>query len=165
MNDLCVSVMLGKQLHVCEYVCTFTFHGLFPPPSSSSSSHHNHHFLSCLPRQLLPFALRGTFQNAGQNCVGAERFYVYDKVHDEFVDKVTSIVKRMKQAVPLLNKDADVGATVTAAQVWCLWVLVLIVRGATCVRVCGLFMGFVRYGVHNLVRFVPTRLTPSFFLP
>ncbi len=38
--------------------------------------------------QLLPFALRGTYQNAGQNCVGAERFYVYSKVHDEFVSKV-----------------------------------------------------------------------------
>ena len=38
--------------------------------------------------QLLPFALRGTYQNAGQNCVGAERFYVYSAVHDEFVKKV-----------------------------------------------------------------------------
>ena len=38
--------------------------------------------------QAIPFALRGTYQNAGQNCVGAERFFVYAKVYDEFVDKV-----------------------------------------------------------------------------
>lgn len=35
--------------------------------------------------QVLPTALRGAFQSCGQNCAGAERFIVHEKVFDEFV--------------------------------------------------------------------------------
>ena len=38
--------------------------------------------------QCVPMALRGAFQSCGQNCAGAERFYVQEKIHDEFVEKV-----------------------------------------------------------------------------
>ena len=37
------------------------------------------------PLQVLPTALRGAFQSCGQNCAGAERFIVQEKVFDEFV--------------------------------------------------------------------------------
>jgi len=67
--------------------------------------------------QVVPFALRGTYQNAGQNCVGAERFFVYSQVYDAFLEKVLSVVKGMKQGVPLTTPDVDMGASVTAAQI------------------------------------------------
>lgn len=34
---------------------------------------------------MLPTALRGAFQSCGQNCAGAERFIVHERVFDEFV--------------------------------------------------------------------------------
>lgn len=35
--------------------------------------------------QVLPTALRGAFQSCGQNCAGAERFIVHEKVFGEIV--------------------------------------------------------------------------------
>ena len=35
--------------------------------------------------QVLPTALRGAFQSCGQNCAGAERFIVHERVFDDFV--------------------------------------------------------------------------------
>jgi len=42
-------------------------------------------------------ACRGVWQSMGQNCAGPERFFVYEKVYDEFCDKVTKVVKSMRQ--------------------------------------------------------------------
>ena len=40
---------------------------------------------------MLPTALRGAFQSCGQNCAGAERFIVQEKVFDEFVRSVSVV--------------------------------------------------------------------------
>lgn len=69
--------------------------------------------------QVVQTALRGTYQNAGQNCVGAERFYVYDSVHDEFVKRVTAVVSQFRQGAPLAaapGEQIDIGATITPMQ-------------------------------------------------
>ena len=50
---------------------------------------------------ILPFVMRGCFQNSGQNCVGVERVLVYESIHDEFIDKVAKKVKALRQGVPL----------------------------------------------------------------
>jgi acyl-CoA reductase-like NAD-dependent aldehyde dehydrogenase len=64
----------------------------------------------------LPIALRGTYQNSGQNCCGIERVIVHQKIYDEFVDKVVSKVRAFRQG-PALGKDAiDVAAMVTPMQ-------------------------------------------------
>lgn len=55
-------------------------------------------------------ACRGVWQNAGQNCAGPERFLVYDKVFDEFCDRVVKIVKQMKVGPSLLDAHVDCGA-------------------------------------------------------
>eukprot|EP00899_Mesostigma_viride_P010789 jgi/Mesvir1/19711/Mv09971-RA.1 len=50
--------------------------------------------------QLVPIALRGAFQSAGQNCAGAERFYVHERVYDAFVDKVVATARQLRQGDP-----------------------------------------------------------------
>ena len=55
-------------------------------------------------------ACRGVWQNMGQNCAGPERFFVYEKVYAEFCDKVTQVVKQMKQGSSLGDPFVDCGA-------------------------------------------------------
>ena len=49
-----------------------------------------------------PVALRGAFQSCGQNCAGAERFFVHAKIYDKFCARVAANTKQMRQ-VPTLN--------------------------------------------------------------
>ena len=41
-------------------------------------------------------ALASKFRNAGQACVGANRFYVHDRIYDEFAAKLVEKVKELK---------------------------------------------------------------------
>ena len=41
-------------------------------------------------------ACRGVYQNMGQNCAGPERFFVHEAVHDDFVSRVSTIVRAMR---------------------------------------------------------------------
>lgn len=41
-------------------------------------------------------ACRGVWQNMGQNCAGPERFFIYEKIYNEFCDKVVKVVSKMK---------------------------------------------------------------------
>ena len=59
---------------------------------------------------LVQVACRGVWQNMGQNCAGPERFFVYEGCYDEFCDKVTKLVKTMKQGPPLASDTTDCGA-------------------------------------------------------
>ncbi|CAM9454382.1 unnamed protein product [Ascophyllum nodosum] len=66
--------------------------------------------------RLMPFIMKGSFFNCGQNCIGVERVYVYEKVYDRFVSKVTELAKGLRQG-PVLGKDpVDCGAMVMPAQ-------------------------------------------------
>lgn len=56
---------------------------------------------------VMPFVMRGCFQNAGQNCVGVERVLVYESIHDEFIDKILPKVKALRQGIPLAACGAD----------------------------------------------------------
>lgn len=58
----------------------------------------------------VPIALRGVFQNAGQNCIGVERLFVHADVHDDFVQRCHARVAQMVQSAPLGDAHADVGA-------------------------------------------------------
>lgn len=63
---------------------------------------------------ILPTALRGVFQNAGQNCIGIERIFVHKNVHDRFVELALNRVRLIKQGIPLKaathGYSVDVGA-------------------------------------------------------
>ena len=58
--------------------------------------------------------VRGAFQNMGQNCAGPERFIVYETLYDTFCQKVTDLVKHLKQGPPLGSEGSfvDCGACV-----------------------------------------------------
>ena len=59
--------------------------------------------------QCVPMALRGAFQSCGQNCAGAERFYVQEKVHDAFVKRVMLAANQLRQGWAL-SPGVDCGA-------------------------------------------------------
>ena len=59
--------------------------------------------------QVVPTCLRAAYMSCGQNCAGGERFYVHEKVHDAFVERVLRVVRGMKQGAPL-EGHVDCGA-------------------------------------------------------
>jgi acyl-CoA reductase-like NAD-dependent aldehyde dehydrogenase len=61
-------------------------------------------------------AMAGVFIAAGQNCLAAERFIVFDAVYDAFVSRVTSLTQALRQGDPTGEARVDVGALVTGAQ-------------------------------------------------
>ncbi|KAK7363486.1 hypothetical protein VNO77_05630 [Canavalia gladiata] len=54
-------------------------------------------------------AVRAALQSSGQNCAGAERFYVHREIYSAFVSKVTKIIKSVTAGPPLVGKY-DMGA-------------------------------------------------------
>ena len=60
--------------------------------------------------ELVQTACRGVWQNMGQNCAGPERFFVYEKVFDEFCDGVVSVVSKMRTGPSLGDQYIDCGS-------------------------------------------------------
>ncbi|GLT81513.1 hypothetical protein SLA2020_528950 [Shorea laevis] len=54
-------------------------------------------------------AVRAALQSSGQNCAGAERFYVHKDIYSAFVGQVTKIVKSVSAGPPLVGRY-DMGA-------------------------------------------------------
>ncbi|PKI63670.1 aldehyde dehydrogenase 22A1 [Punica granatum] len=54
-------------------------------------------------------AVRAALQSSGQNCAGAERFYVHKDIYSKFISEVSKIVKSVTAGPPLLGKF-DMGA-------------------------------------------------------
>ncbi|XP_059646585.1 aldehyde dehydrogenase 22A1 isoform X2 [Cornus florida] len=54
-------------------------------------------------------AVRAALQSSGQNCAGAERFYVHRNIYSSFVAEVVKIVKSVTAGPPLAGKY-DMGA-------------------------------------------------------
>jgi acyl-CoA reductase-like NAD-dependent aldehyde dehydrogenase len=74
----------------------------------------------CNLREILPFVMRGCFQNAGQNCVGVERVLVYESIHDEFIKQIVPKVQGIRQGIPLnvcgSDGKVDCGSLIMPAQ-------------------------------------------------
>ncbi len=60
--------------------------------------------------QTIPTAMKGAFFSCGQNCAGAERFFVQEAVYDNFVNQVAEVTKRMRQGPALGGGTIDCGA-------------------------------------------------------
>lgn len=74
----------------------------------------------CKLSEILPWVMRGCFQNAGQNCVGVERVLVYESLHDEFVKQIVPKVQGIRQGIPLRvcgsDGKVDCGSLIMPAQ-------------------------------------------------
>jgi len=62
------------------------------------------------------WAMRGCFQNSGQNCCGVERLFVYESIAEDFIKSIVDKVANMKQGCPLNENSVDCGAMVMDAQ-------------------------------------------------
>ncbi len=61
-------------------------------------------------KSVIQTACRGVWQNMGQNCAGPERFFVYEKVYEEFCDGVVRVVRDMKVGASLGDDFVDCGS-------------------------------------------------------
>lgn len=59
-------------------------------------------------------AVWGGFINCGQMCISVERLFVVEAIYDEFIEKVTAEVKRLKVGGP--DDNADMGPLTFAGQ-------------------------------------------------
>lgn len=88
-------------------------------------------------KDVVPWAMRGCFQNCGQNCVGVERLFVYESIHDKFIETVTPKVEALRQGVPLAtcgaSGDVDCASMVTEEQIDLIQALIddAVSKGAT----------------------------------
>jgi acyl-CoA reductase-like NAD-dependent aldehyde dehydrogenase len=57
-----------------------------------------------------------SMNNAGQVCISVERVYVEEPVYDEFVEKVTDNVRKLRQGAPSGVGSVDVGAVIFPPQ-------------------------------------------------
>jgi acyl-CoA reductase-like NAD-dependent aldehyde dehydrogenase len=62
-------------------------------------------------------AVHYSMQNGGQTCISVERVYVEEPVYDEFVRKVETKLKGLRQGVPGNPGDVDIGAVTSPPQV------------------------------------------------
>jgi len=71
-------------------------------------------------QDVVPWAMRGCFQNSGQNCCGVERLFVYESILAQFLDNIVPKVKALRQGVPNAvcgnDGDVDCGAIIMPAQ-------------------------------------------------
>ena len=59
---------------------------------------------------IIQTAMRGAWQSMGQNCAGPERFFVYEKVYDDFVAQTRDIVSKLRVGPSLGDPLVDCGA-------------------------------------------------------
>ena len=59
---------------------------------------------------VVPTALRGAFQACGQNCMGAERFIVHEKIADRFLDACMTAVMQMRVGASSTSTKVDFGS-------------------------------------------------------
>jgi len=69
----------------------------------------------CDFEQVVQIAMRGTFQNCGQNCIGLERLVVHAGIYDKFVARVEKEVNLLTQGPPM-DGDFDCGAMTMGVQ-------------------------------------------------
>ena len=88
-------------------------------------------------KSVVPWVMRGCFQNCGQNCVGVERVFVYEGIYDQFVKEAAAKVSAMRQGGPLetcgSDANVDCGAMVMDEQMDLIQALVddAVAKGAT----------------------------------
>jgi acyl-CoA reductase-like NAD-dependent aldehyde dehydrogenase len=62
-------------------------------------------------------AVHYSMQNGGQTCISVERVYVEEPIYDQFIGKVESKMRALRQGVPGGPGEVDIGAVTSPAQV------------------------------------------------
>lgn len=65
---------------------------------------------------LVQVAVRGVFIHMGQNCAGPERFFIYESIYDDFVDRCAKLIRKMETGNPLSSSRVDCGAVVMGSR-------------------------------------------------
>ncbi|KAF2272952.1 Aldedh-domain-containing protein [Westerdykella ornata] len=69
-------------------------------------------------KRVASILMRGTFQSAGQNCIGIERVIVLPRLYDRFIAHLTPLISALKPG-SILNADSDhpidIGASIAPA--------------------------------------------------
>ncbi|KAJ4339416.1 Meiotic Sister-Chromatid recombination aldehyde dehydrogenase, partial [Ascochyta clinopodiicola] len=69
-------------------------------------------------KRVASILMRGTFQSAGQNCIGIERVIALPNVHDRLIDHLTPKIRALKPGSILTaspDTPVDVGASISSA--------------------------------------------------
>ncbi|MSP63153.1 MAG: aldehyde dehydrogenase family protein [Myxococcales bacterium] len=66
--------------------------------------------------QAVHAALAGVFISSGQMCLAAERIYVFEAIHDRFVEEVLRAASSLRQGPPLAGAIVDLGAMTMPGQ-------------------------------------------------
>ncbi len=127
-NLSCPSLMLNRKvlahavhwhkLHCITSFCFDTYRKLLQTDVLNCQDNkqlmHEYMHSSTPPRlhslQTIPTAMKGAFFSCGQNCAGAERFFVQEAVYDSFVNQVAEVTKKMRQGPALGGGTVDCGA-------------------------------------------------------
>lgn len=59
--------------------------------------------------------IRGTFQAAGQNCIGIERIICLPRIYDIMIEKLKPIIEGLRSGNALDSSEVDVGASISSA--------------------------------------------------
>ncbi|KAF2753355.1 Aldedh-domain-containing protein [Pseudovirgaria hyperparasitica] len=87
--------------------------------------------------RIIPILMRGTFQSAGQNCIGIERIIAQPAIHDKILSAVLPLIKSLNQGSALDNPPSapaiDLGASISPSSFPALQALIAeaIADGAT----------------------------------
>merc|ERR1712176_1324528 len=65
--------------------------------------------------QAISFAMRGVFQNCGQNCCGVERLFVYESIFEKCLKTLLCRIQTLRQGNPL--EKVDCGSMVMQKQI------------------------------------------------
>ncbi len=109
---------IGTSCNCITILCCDTDRKLFQAgilnPQDNKHFMHKYMLNLTLPRldflQTIPTAMKGAFFSCGQNCAGAERFFVQEAVYDNFVNQVAEVTKKMRQGPALGGGTIDCGA-------------------------------------------------------
>jgi acyl-CoA reductase-like NAD-dependent aldehyde dehydrogenase len=61
---------------------------------------------------LIQVAVRGVFIHMGQNCAGPERFFIYESIYEDFVQRCAKLINQLELGDPLGSPTVDCGAVV-----------------------------------------------------
>lgn len=88
---------------------------------------------------IIPVLMRGTFQSAGQNCIGIERIIALPKIHDLLIQHCQPLISKLRLGSILLESSSppDMGSLISSASFSRLEKLIASAVSAGAILHCG----------------------------